>query len=218
MKTKWILAGVLILSILLTTSCLVLSDAVRALQNGENQGGRATAVNSEPSDGPHEGGSGQESEGPTPEDDGKIAPNPPDESENEPAPEFTLQKLDGEWVALSDFRGKAVLINFWATWCPPCREEMPLIQAVAEQYPQDLVILAINAGEHEDDVRRYVEAHDFDMVFLLDPENSAATAYTVRGFPTSFFVDTEGVLQGTYIGELDETLLTAYLGKIGIGE
>lgn len=134
------------------------------------------------------------------------------------APDFELVNLEGEMVSLSDFRGKAVLVNFWATWCPPCRAEMPLIDEFAERHTQELVVLAVNAGEGESEVRSFVRAHDLDFVFLLDPENSVATLYRVRGFPTSLFIDQQGQLQATHIGELNAELMVNYLEKIGINE
>lgn len=134
------------------------------------------------------------------------------------APDFELVNLEGERVTLSDFRGKAVLVNFWATWCPPCRAEMPLIDEFAEQHTQELVVLAVNAGEGESEVRSFIQAHDLDFVFLLDLENSVATLYRVRGFPTSLFIDPQGQLQATHIGELNAKLMANYLKKIGINE
>jgi thiol-disulfide isomerase/thioredoxin len=134
------------------------------------------------------------------------------------APDFSLESLNGDSVSLSDYRGKAVMINFWATWCPPCRAEMPLIQDFADQFADELVVLAVNAGEHRGDVAYFVEEHGFDLVFLLDPENSVATLFNVRGFPTTLFIDQQGVLQATFIGEMDEAILSTHLEKIGLGE
>ena len=134
------------------------------------------------------------------------------------APDFQLVNLEGETVALSDHRGSVVLVNFWATWCPPCRAEMPLLQEFAERYDQQMVVLAVNSGEDEPVVRNFVETTGLDLVFLLDPTNSVATLYRVRGFPTSLFIDEDGILQATHIGELDETLLMSYLQKVGVAE
>lgn len=134
------------------------------------------------------------------------------------APDFQLVNLEGETVALSDHRGSVVLVNFWATWCPPCRAEMPLLQEFAERYDQQMVVLAVNSGEDEPVVRNFVETTGLDLVFLLDPTNSVATLYRVRGFPTSLFIDENGILQATHIGELDETLLMSYLQKVGVAE
>lgn len=151
-----------------------------------------------------------------------LSTNTPAPDENEQnqveAPDFKLENLNGETVALSDYRGSVVLVNFWATWCPPCRAEMPLLQEVADRYDQEMVVFAVNSGEEEAVVRNFVETTGLDLLFLLDPTNSVATLYRVRGFPTSLFIDEDGILQATHIGELDETLLLSYLQKVGVAE
>lgn len=141
-----------------------------------------------------------------------------DELVREEPVDLALSNLAGESVAVSDFHGTPMLINFWATWCPPCLKEMPLLQAYAERYTGELTILAVNAGEEEDVVRAFVKEQDLELTFILDPTNSAARHYRVYGFPTSLFVDKDGKIQATFIGELDEELLDMYLLKIGINE
>lgn len=129
-----------------------------------------------------------------------------------------LLDLNGNPVELSDFMGKSVLINFWATWCPPCLEEMPLIETYAVRYEDELVVLAINAGENKNVVREFAEQHGFSFNILLDPTNSAAGKFFVYGYPTTMFFDEAGYIQSTHIGELNEELLVNYLTTIGIGE
>ena len=141
-----------------------------------------------------------------------------DELVREEPVDLALSNLAGESVAVSDFHGTPMLINFWATWCPPCLKEMPLLQAYAERYTGELTILAVNAGEEEDVVRAFVKEQDLELTFILDPTNSAARHYRVYGFPTSLFVDKDGKIQATFIGELDDKLLDMYLLKIGINE
>jgi thiol-disulfide isomerase/thioredoxin len=131
---------------------------------------------------------------------------------------WQLTSLDGEVVSLSDFKGKPVLVNFWATWCPPCLAEMPLIQEYADRYKNDLVVLAINAGEDEIVVREFVTLHDLALIFLLDPANVASAQHRIYGYPTTLFFDADGILQATHIGELDQGLIERNLAKIGIGE
>jgi thiol-disulfide isomerase/thioredoxin len=126
--------------------------------------------------------------------------------------------LEGEPLSLSDFDGLPLLVNLWATWCPPCLAEMPLIQDYADQYQDQLVVLAINAGEDEAVVRDFVMQQNLKLTFVLDPTNSAAKYFRVYGFPTTLFFDEDGVLQSTHIGELNDALLQKYLLKIGIGE
>jgi len=135
-----------------------------------------------------------------------------------PAKDFELKNLAGETIALSNFFGHPVIVNFWATWCPPCREEMPIFQKFADMYDTRLIVLAVNAGEKEEVVRNFVEESGLDLVFLLDPTNSAAELYGVRGFPMTFFIDEQGTLLRTHLGELDERLIKHYLDLIGLPE
>jgi len=132
------------------------------------------------------------------------------------APDFELEDLEGRNRSLSEFRGQSVMINFWAIWCPPCRAELPLIQAYADKFNDKLVVLAINAGEEKSNVQHFVNEFDYNLVFLLDPENIAANHYKIRGLPTSVFIDEQGYWLSTHIGELDNNLLSNYLEKIGV--
>ena len=132
------------------------------------------------------------------------------------SPDFQLTDLEGEVVALSDYRGTAVLVNFWATWCPPCLAEMPLIQHFSDQHGDNLVVLAVNVGEDEGVVQRFVEEHQLSMVFLLDFEKTVTELFRVYAYPTTLFIDEEGVMQARHIGELNEQLLVRYLQQIGI--
>jgi thiol-disulfide isomerase/thioredoxin len=142
----------------------------------------------------------------TPEPPAKLAEN------------FELQNLDGETIALTDFAGKSVMINFWATWCPPCLNELPMIQDYADRHADDFVVLAVNAGEDHAKVAEFVSEFGYDLVFLLDPENFVGNIYRVMGLPTSIFIDEGGFWRVTHIGELDEPLLKDYLEKIGVTE
>lgn len=134
------------------------------------------------------------------------------------APDFSLITLEGSEGALSDHLGKAVLVNFWATWCPPCRAEMPLIQEFADLYGDDLVVLAVNVGESEGEIRAFVEEYGFTLTFLVDPANEVSQLYRVRGYPTSIFIDSEGMVKAVHIGELDKPLISEYLATIGLSE
>jgi thiol-disulfide isomerase/thioredoxin len=141
------------------------------------------------------------------------------------APDFRLPTLDGEIVALADLRGAPVLLNFWATWCPPCREELPLFQEVAEASP-DLQVFLINAGESREQAARYFEAVGLDMQTAVNPTNdrpedtedslSVAQRYRVRGMPTTFFLDADGIVRSLYIGEITPAVLSERLAEIGV--
>jgi cytochrome c biogenesis protein CcmG/thiol:disulfide interchange protein DsbE len=128
---------------------------------------------------------------------------PPQARLGSAAPDFTLQSIDGTSVRLSDFKGKPILINFWATWCVPCREEMPLLQATYEQYrEQGLVILAVDMEEDASLVRRWVEQGGYTFTFLLDSDGELLKRYNVTAAPTSYFLSPEGVIKDLKLGAL----------------
>lgn len=135
------------------------------------------------------------------------------------APNFQLKTLEGETVKLSDFRGKKVFINFWATWCGPCRAEMPHMQEIYEKYGDEVVILAVNATSTErsvNAVKEFVEEYDLTFPILLDETNEVNARYQALQLPTTYFVNSEGVLKiqrkvgpmsyeemGLYLNQLD---------------
>jgi len=117
------------------------------------------------------------------------------------APEFVLSDLDGGGHRLSDYQGKVVIINFWATWCPPCREEMPSMQRAWEQLREEgIEMLAINVGEDEDAVFQFTANYPVEFPLLLDQDSSVTAAWPVRGLPTTFVVDPSGRLVYRAIG------------------
>lgn len=135
-----------------------------------------------------------------------------------PAPDFELTDLDGNVVRLSDYRGKAVLVNFWATWCGPCKAEMPLLQ---DRYTtlrnSGLVILAVNIGEDEALVRPYVEDLGLDFAIVLDPELAVNDEYRVLGYPTTITVDRDGNVVDVHVGAWLDEQLDAVLSRLGFG-
>ena len=119
------------------------------------------------------------------------------------APDFQLPDLDGQTVSLSDFRGRPVLLNFWASWCGPCRLEMPFIQEIFEDREwadKGLAILAINIGESHDTVKDFMEGHGLSFPVLLDATKDVALEYNIRGIPATFFIDKNGIIQDMKIG------------------
>jgi cytochrome c biogenesis protein CcmG/thiol:disulfide interchange protein DsbE len=134
------------------------------------------------------------------------------------APDFRLQNLDGEEVQLSDFRGHPVLINLWATWCGPCRLEMPAIQDRFELYEQEgLVVLAVDFDEAESTVNDFRDELGLTFQILLDPGANVQKLYRNRNYPSSFFVDEAGVIQVHHIGVMTEDQLDDNLAEIGVG-
>lgn len=135
-----------------------------------------------------------------------------------PAPDFTLEDLSGEPVRLADQLGKVVLINFWATWCGPCRLEMPAFQARAERFASQLAILAVNFDEPAEQVQEFVDEFGLTFPVLLDPGAKVQELYRVRGYPTTYVVDSEGIIQFVHIGLLTEEQMDRYIAQLGVGE
>jgi thiol-disulfide isomerase/thioredoxin len=124
-----------------------------------------------------------------------------------PAPDFILETLSGESIQLSAQRGKPVLINFWATWCGPCVEEMPTIEKYYNQYKNELRILAVNDDEPAVEVENFVRDTGLSFDILLDPGAKVQSLYRLRGYPTSFIVDAEGIVRVQHIGPMSEKQL-----------
>lgn len=133
------------------------------------------------------------------------------------APDFSLINTQGERVKLSDFRGQPVLINFWATWCGPCRIEMPAIQDRFERHRDEgFVVLAVDFDEAQEDVATFGEELGLTFDLLLDPGGKIQDLYRVLGYPTSHFVDSNGVIKVQHIGIMTEGQLDNYLSQIGL--
>lgn len=120
------------------------------------------------------------------------------------APDFTLKDLNGNIVKLSDFRGKPVYLNFWASWCPPCKEEIPEIQKFYEINKANVTVLAVNItfNDKVSDVVNLLKASNANFPVLLDTNANAsvADAYQVYGIPASFFIDKNGIIRATHVG------------------
>ncbi len=129
------------------------------------------------------------------------------------APDFTLKNLKGEDVSLSDFKGKYVLINFWATWCKYCDIEMPSLNKLNKEY-EDVVVLAVDVMEDKKIVEKYIEKGKYEFQVVLDEEGNIAQDYYVTAFPTSFFVDKEGFLLGGVPGMLEYEQMVEILEAI----
>ncbi len=120
----------------------------------------------------------------------------------EPVPDFTLTDLNGNSVSLTDFAGKPMLINFWNTGCPPCRNEMPYLQEVYDENKgtTELALLTINIGQSADTVNDFLEDNHLSLPVLLDADAAVAQRYGMPGIPTTFFIDQDGILQVKVIG------------------
>jgi len=119
------------------------------------------------------------------------------------APDFFLPALDGRVQKLSNYRGRVVLVNLWATWCPPCIEEMPLLNEIVRRYEQrGLVVIGIAADEERELVERFVQEHPLQFEVLLDPQGAVGTEYGITGYPETFLIDREGRLVAKIVGPL----------------
>ncbi len=136
------------------------------------------------------------------------------------APDFQLDNIDGQSVALSDFRGKPVLVNFWTSWCPPCRSEMPFIQDTftdKKWADKGLVVLAIDIGESSSTVSEFVKKYGLTFTVLLDITQDVSLEYNIRAYPTTILIDREGIIQDIRIGafssktEIEESLKKIFI-------
>jgi|GEM_PF-1982585 len=134
------------------------------------------------------------------------------------APDFKLQDLGGDEVQLSNFRGHPVLINLWATWCGPCRLEMPAIQDRFELSEEDgFVVLVVDFDKPVSEVKDFRDTLGLTFQILLDPGANVQKLYRNRTYPTSFFVDESGLIQVHHIGLMTDRQLDDNLAEIGVG-
>jgi thiol-disulfide isomerase/thioredoxin len=133
------------------------------------------------------------------------------------APSLAMPDLEGKEVTLESLRGKPVLVNFWATWCAPCREQMPKIQDVARAYAdKGLVVLAVNMGEAPDVAKKYIEEKQYTFRVLLDRDKSLSNRFTVSSIPVLFLIDREGNIRAHHVGYSTGLDLREELKKIGL--
>jgi peroxiredoxin len=131
------------------------------------------------------------------------------------ARDFTLEDLAGEEVSLSDYAGSVVLINFWATWCAPCKAEIPTLEAAFQAHrDQGFVVLGVEVEDSRRTVERFVSETEMTYPVLLDPSGRVKQAYRVSGLPMSLLVDREGVIRVRHIGYLSADKLADYLSRV----
>lgn len=127
-----------------------------------------------------------------------------DELVGKKAPDFILTDIHGKNLSLSSLKGRTVIINFWATWCPPCRAEMPSLNRLYKEYrTRGLVVLAISTDTSANVVKGYLNKNPFDFTILLDTDNKVSRQFRVFSIPTSFLIDKNSVIIQRYIGEED---------------
>lgn len=133
------------------------------------------------------------------------------------APDFRLTSTMGEEIQLSDYIGQPVVLNFWATWCPPCRAEIPHFQASSVKYNGKAVVLGIDQGEPQSIVADFGSSLGVTYPLLLDTDNSVNRAYAVRALPTTVFIDSRGVVKEVYSGIVNQAVLEDRIEKLLAG-
>lgn len=119
-----------------------------------------------------------------------------------PAPDFQFEDASGQITSLDGLQGSPVLINFWATWCRPCKNEMPYLQQIYDEWSErGLVVLAINIGEQQSTVEKFLQSNGLSLPVLLDTDQMVAQIYSVRYIPATFFIDEDGVIKEIKIGD-----------------
>ncbi|MFQ3610519.1 MAG: TlpA disulfide reductase family protein [Fimbriimonadales bacterium] len=117
-----------------------------------------------------------------------------------PAPNFQLTTLDGKTITMRDLRGKPVLLDFWATWCGPCRRALPHTQKLAQKYAKEAHVLAVNLREDAETVRAFLQQNNFNFTVLMDTNGEVARSYGVRGIPHFVIVDARGRISFEQVG------------------
>lgn len=131
---------------------------------------------------------------------------------NYPAPELSLQNVNGNTESLVDYRDKVVLVNNWATWCPPCKAEIPTLQAYYEAHTADgFVIIGIEAGEPQADVLKFTQEHNMTYPIWFDLTSAATTAFRNGSLPSSYVIDRNGTVRLAWVGEISQEMLEKYV-------
>lgn len=132
-----------------------------------------------------------------------------------PAPDFELKTVEGKSYKLSDLKGKAVMINFFATWCPPCRAEMPTIQDVYKQYEsQGFIVLVVDLNEADVAIKSFRDKLGLTFPIVVDKDDKVSRLYDIVPLPTSYFVDKKGIVQAKWTGEIRKEQLKSIVKKL----
>ena len=137
---------------------------------------------------------------------------------NYPAPQLSLENISGKTESLADFRDKVVLVNNWATWCPPCKAEMPTLVAFYNEHQSEgLMIIAIEAGEAKDQVQSFAEQYKMPFAVWLDPQGKSVNAFKNQNLPSSYVIDRSGIVRLMWTGEINRETLEKYVTPLLVG-
>lgn len=138
-------------------------------------------------------------------------------SADEPLPHFAARTLDGERITTESVKGKVLLLDFWATWCPPCKSEEPVIESVIKDFAKDgLLVVAVNMGEPRRKVKKYLESSPRSSKVVLAEDTTLAAICDARSYPLYVLVDREGQVVGVQKGAAGESALRRLLSKAGL--
>ena len=139
---------------------------------------------------------------------------PPAPAVGHPAPDFAVTDAAGKTFRLSELRGKPVVLNFWATWCPPCRAEMPELQAASERLAGEVAVVGVDQGETAEQVAAFARELGLTFQMPVDGNMDVSRQYLVRNLPTTFFIDRDGIVRYTQVGPLTEATLAQHLKTV----
>ncbi len=125
--------------------------------------------------------------------------------------DFSLKDINGNNINISDYKGKKVFVNFWATWCPPCNQEIPYINQISKENQDDIKVITVNLGEGKDTVQKYINQKGYDMTVLLDDKGEVADKYMVYSIPTSYLLDTNGNIVDKHTGTMSMEELKKFM-------
>lgn len=139
------------------------------------------------------------------------------------APDFSVPLLDltksgdsvrGEKVSLSSYKGKPLVLNFWAPWCPPCKAEAPVLERVYKKYQSKIAFLAIAIRDSDQNIEHFVKSNNLTFQIGIDPDAESTSKYGVNGLPETFFIDANGNIKRSFVGAIEEAKLSQYIEDI----